>query len=189
MQCLEGLAGMQQYKITRTVNNRLSPWVDLITKTVISPYHTEPQTYHSFSQSDYVNVLAVTKCGLIPMVRQYRAAIDRYTLELPGGLRERDETPEDTVKRELLEETGCHTSGQIVSLGFCYPDPGRLENRLWGYFAPDVTDVDLLASTKEQGLEVFMTTKNELEGLVLSGKIEHAGHSWLIAQAILRKIL
>lgn len=180
---------MQQYKITHRVNDRLSPWVDLITKTVISPYHTERQTYHSFSQSDYVNVLAVTKSGLIPLVRQYRAAIDRYTLELPGGLCEQDETLEDTVRRELLEETGCHANERIVSLGCCYPDPGRLENRLWGYFAPDVTDVDPIASANEQSLEVVMTTKNEIERFVLSGKIEHAGHSWLIAQTILRKIL
>lgn len=180
---------MEEFKITRIVNDRLSPWVDLITKTVISPYHPAPLIYHSFAQADYVNVLAVTKSGLIPMVRQYRAAIDRYTLELPGGLRERDEAPEDTVRRELLEETGCHVNDQLVSLGCFYPDPGRLENRLWGYFASDVTDVDSSASTQEQSLEVVMTTKDELERLVLSGMIEHAGHSWLIAQAILRKFL
>lgn len=180
---------MQRHKISRVVNDRLSPWVDLITKTVISPYHTEPQTYHSFFQSDYVNVLAVTKDGLIPLVRQYRAAIDRYTLELPGGLRERDETPEATVRRELLEETGCRVNERIISLGHCYPDPGRLENRLWGYFAPDVTDVDPHASANEQSLEVVVTTKNEIERVVLSGEIEHAGHSWLIAQTILRKFL
>lgn len=180
---------MREYKIVQTVNDRLSPWVGLVTKTVISPYHAESQIYHSFSQSDYVNVVAVTRRGLIPMVRQYRAAIDRYTLELPGGLREQDEAPEATAKRELLEETGCHANDRIISLGYSYPDPGRLENRLWGYFLPDVTDIDPSVSANEQGLEVVMKTKNEIEKLILSGEIEHAGHSWLIAQTILRNIL
>lgn len=183
------LVGMKEFKIAHAVNDRLSPWVDLVTKTVISPHHPAPQTYHSFSQADYVNVLAVTKSGLVPLVRQYRAAVDRYTLELPGGLREPNEAPEDTIRRELLEETGCRTNDRLVSLGSCYPDPGRLENRLWGFFAPDVTDVDPSASAKEQNLEVVMTTKGELERLVVSGGIEHAGHSWLIALTILKRLL
>jgi ADP-ribose pyrophosphatase len=52
-------------------------------------------------------VVPVTDDGKILMVRQYRNAIERYTLEIPAG--SRDSTSEDTkvcAARELEEETG-----------------------------------------------------------------------------------
>ncbi|MGN0363035.1 MAG: NUDIX hydrolase [Bilifractor sp.] len=43
----------------------------------------------------------------ILMVRQYRPAIDRETLELPAGAIDPDDiSTEETARRELLEETG-----------------------------------------------------------------------------------
>jgi ADP-ribose pyrophosphatase len=52
-------------------------------------------------------VVPVTDDGKILMVRQYRNAIERYTLEIPAG--SRDSVTEDTkicAMRELEEETG-----------------------------------------------------------------------------------
>ena len=52
-------------------------------------------------------VLAVLKNGNILMVRQYRPALDRYTLEIPAGARDdTDEPTEVCARRELTEETG-----------------------------------------------------------------------------------
>ena len=52
-------------------------------------------------------VIPVMDDGRILMVRQYRHAIGRYTLEIPaGGRNSRDEKTEDAAHRELEEETG-----------------------------------------------------------------------------------
>ncbi|MBP7059957.1 MAG: NUDIX hydrolase [Lachnospiraceae bacterium] len=52
-------------------------------------------------------VLAVLKNGKILMVRQYRPALDRYTLEIPAGARDDvNESTETCARRELTEETG-----------------------------------------------------------------------------------
>lgn len=52
-------------------------------------------------------VVAVTKEGKLLMVRQYRNALDRYTIELPAGGRDTPDEPTiECAARELEEETG-----------------------------------------------------------------------------------
>ena len=61
-------------------------------------------------------VIAVDNDGKILMVRQYRNALDRVTLEIPAG--KRDFPDEDTAicaARELEEETG-YRAGKIEKL-------------------------------------------------------------------------
>ena len=54
-------------------------------------------------------VIPVMDDGRLLMVRQYRNALDRFTLELPaGGLNQADEPGRDCSARELEEETGYH---------------------------------------------------------------------------------
>lgn len=55
-------------------------------------------------------VVPVTKEGKILMVRQYRNALDRYTLEIPAGALDHPQEPKlDCAHRELEEETGYKT--------------------------------------------------------------------------------
>ena len=55
-------------------------------------------------------VLPITKDGKIMLVRQYRNALDRFTLELPAGKVDSPEEPRiDCAYRELEEETGFKT--------------------------------------------------------------------------------
>jgi ADP-ribose pyrophosphatase len=54
--------------------------------------------------------------GQVVIVEQYRKALGRNQCELPGGTREPGEAPEETARRELLEETG-YASGPLVFLG------------------------------------------------------------------------
>lgn len=64
-------------------------------------------------------VVAVLEDGRILMVRQYRNALERYTLEIPAGAR--DAVTEPTIEcasRELEEETGyrCEKLEFLISL-------------------------------------------------------------------------
>lgn len=52
-------------------------------------------------------IVPVMEDGKIIMVRQYRNALDRYTLEIPAGARDAaDEPTINCASRELEEETG-----------------------------------------------------------------------------------
>ena len=61
-------------------------------------------------------VVPVLEDGRILMVRQYRNALERETLEIPaGGRTSREEPMLETAKRELSEETG-YTSEHLERL-------------------------------------------------------------------------
>lgn len=64
-------------------------------------------------------VVPVTERGTLLMVRQYRNALDRFTLEIPAGARDYAEEPTiECASRELEEETGfrCENLEFLISL-------------------------------------------------------------------------
>jgi 8-oxo-dGTP pyrophosphatase MutT (NUDIX family) len=166
---------------------RLSDWVSLVSKQVVRSAGSAPGEYHSFFQADYVSVLAIRPDGLIPIVRQYRPALERYTYELPGGLLDRDVAPETVAISEVFEETGYRLASAPILLGCLAPDTGRLENRLWGYFARTCASADA-GWVPEQGIEVQMISRTELREMITTGQFDHALHIALIGLALTKDL-
>jgi ADP-ribose pyrophosphatase len=77
---------------------------------------------------DWVNIVAVTSEKKVVVVSQYRLGIRRQTIEIPAGIIESDETPEQAAKRELSEETG-YTSTTWKYLGWVEANPAFMNNR------------------------------------------------------------
>ena len=80
---------------------------------VIGLYKDTVEVNGTIAEWDYIHhdgaacVVAVTESGKLLMVRQYRNALDRFTLELPAGkLDSPDEPTIECATRELEEETG-----------------------------------------------------------------------------------
>jgi ADP-ribose pyrophosphatase len=116
----------------------LSDWVTLVERTVSVEGASPPRQFHSLAQADYVTVLALTTGDEVALVRQFRPALDDFSLELPGGLLDPGEAPGDCARRELAEEAGL-AAARIEPLGVLHPDSGRLENRLWAFLAAGCT--------------------------------------------------
>ena len=151
----------------------VSPWVQLIEKKVLFAEEQNPETYHNVTLPDYVAILARTPGNLIPIVRQYRPAVETYTWELPAGLQNQGENPEQTCRRELLEETGLEIKS-VRCLGTFFNDTGRLDNKLHAYFA-EVSEHDP-NFVPEEGMSLDFVTDEKLKNLVIEGEFKSISH-------------
>jgi ADP-ribose pyrophosphatase len=140
---------MSQKKVLTEQTVYPTKWFALVAKSC----DPQEEPYYSIRTLDYVAVVPVTPEGWMVLVRQFRPAVERFTLELPCGHVEPGEKPELAAANELLEETG-YRAGAIHFLGRCSPDTGRMANQMWSYFAPNVK---LEAGrTAEHGIEVVL---------------------------------
>jgi 8-oxo-dGTP pyrophosphatase MutT (NUDIX family) len=78
--------------------------------------------------------LVADKPGFFFLVRQWRHGAKALSLEFPGGVVEKGETPEQGARRELLEETGC-TAERLTLLGSMNPNPAIMSNTVHIFLA------------------------------------------------------
>lgn len=90
-------------------------------KKLVRQYFLDPkgerQEFIFYALKDSMVVLIVTDNNKVLVVREYQQGADRVQENLVGGLRNGDESLEETARREALEETG-YQIGQLVPLGY-----------------------------------------------------------------------
>ena len=115
-------------------------------------------------------VVAVMDDGKLLMVRQYRNALDRFTLEIPAGAK--DTTEEEGIvcaARELEEETGFFSDNLELLLtlnttvAFCNE---RIEVYLARDLKPSKQNLD-----EDEFVEVEAYSVEELSAMIYNGEI------------------
>src|ERR1035438_746263 len=157
-----------------------TPWFQLVSKRVAG----ESAPYYSLRMQDYVTVVAFTDQNELILVRQFRPAVERLTLELPSGHVEPNETPENAARRELAEECG-FDAPQLELLGTLISDTGRHENRLWCYLAAHVSPL-AAGHLPERGVERILVPREKLSELLAHGEFDHALHLAALMLAAVR---
>jgi len=155
-----------------------TPWFELVSKQVGGA------KYYSLRMVDYVTVVAITTTREIVLVRQYRPAVDQFTLELPSGHVEKNQTPEDSARSELSEETG-FTCPRFELLGTLLSDTGRNQNKTWCYMALDVVPPSA-SWVHEEGIEVVLVPVDRAPQMILGGELGHALNVAALMLAALR---
>lgn len=103
-----------------------------------------------------VAVVALDDTDCVYLVRQYRYAIGRTTVEIPAGkLEEGENDPAAAAARELSEEVGI-TAGKWTSLGAYLPSPALLTEKIHCFLAEDLQFGDVHPDEDENLLTLKM---------------------------------
>ncbi len=127
---------------------------------------------------DFINhkgasaMVAVDEDGKILMVRQYRNAVDSYTLEIPAGGLNPGEDNLTCAVRECEEETG-YKAGEVEHLIDVYTTVAFSNEKICIYcttgITPSVQNLD-----EDEFVNVERHSLSDLTNLILEGKIMDA---------------
>jgi len=118
-------------------------------------------------------VVPIDSEGRFLCIRQYRFAVSDYIYEFPAGTLEPSETPAETIRRELPEETG-FIAHRWDSLGQIYLAPGYSDEVLYMFLARDLIELPIapLGDEDEDIFVVPMTAAELTEQMQSSARFD-----------------
>lgn len=113
--------------------------------------------------------IPVTAAGELVLLRQYRFALQGRLLEFPAGTLEPDETPAETIQREIEEEAG-YRAKTWQSLGSFPLAPGYSDELIYAFLATDLKKLETPpAGDVDEDIEVVLMTPEKLEKAIAAG--------------------
>lgn len=142
--------------------------------------------YYVLEYANWVNALAIAEDGSVIMVRQYRHGYGQTLLEIPGGAMDpTDASPEQAMRRELLEETG-YAFDTLTSLGEICPNPASSNNTTYMFLATGGKKVQDQELDFNEEIEIVHITQDELKQLLKTNQVKQSLHVTCIFYALLK---
>lgn len=151
-------------------------WATLRVDTCELPNGTTKDDYYVLEYPNWVNAIALTENGKLILVRQYRHGADIVSLEVPGGVIDGDESPENAIRRELLEETG-YSFENAELIATLYPNPATSDNVTYTYLLKGGIKTHEQHLDEHEILNVEEYTIAEVKQLLAENKIAQSLHS------------
>ena len=127
--------------------------------------------YHSGA----VAILALTADNKMILERQWRAPVQKVTLEIPAGkVDDRDQNPLDTVNRELNEETRL-VAQKVEKIAGFYTSIGFADEYMTLYLATGLQPVtNALPQDDDEQIDLMFVDFEEATRLFESGQLDDA---------------
>ncbi len=138
-----------------------------------SPRTGQIHDFFIMETAAWVNIIPVTADQQVVLIRQFRHGTRDVTLEIPGGLVEKEDTHEEAARRELREETG-YESTEWTLLGSVHPNPAIQNNLCYTYLAGNVRHAGDLMQDDREDIEVVTRPLADIPDLIRKGEIAHA---------------
>ncbi len=122
--------------------------------------------------ADSVAIVPVLDDGRIVLIRQFRLPAEGVLLEIPAGVVDPGESPEECARRELAEEIG-YAPGRLEPLFSMYLAPGYCSELIHLFVASELKPAHSTADADEF-IEPAIMTPEEARRLIDDGSIRDA---------------
>ena len=119
-----------------------------------------------------VAVVPMLADGRVVMIQQYRHAAGKVLWELPAGLVEEGEEPEECARRELGEEVG-YEPGELIPLFSTFLSPGFSSEIIHIFLARDLRPVNVASEPDERIVAVPVPLAEAVQ-MVRRGEVQNA---------------
>lgn len=150
-----------------------TPIFSLHQLTLIPEVQESTHPFYVLNAPEWINVIALTEENHIVLVEQYRAGIHEPTLEIPGGMADKNENPLEAAKRELLEETG-YSSNKWEYIGKASSNPAILSNFTHLFIAKNSKKRSLQQTDSSEDIKLHTLPLSQFLSLVNNGTVHHA---------------
>ncbi len=163
-------------------------WLTVHEQRIALPHGGGIEQFHLLEAPDWAAVVPITDAGTIVLVDQYRHGAGRASRELPAGVIEPGESPEEAARRELLEESG-YVADRWSELITLSPEPARSTQRAHFFVALGARRVGAQRPDASEDITVVEVTPEELVAAMDAGAILHASHVGAVLLAALHGYL
>ena len=130
-----------------------------------------PGTFSVVDMLPGSTVLALTADRQVYLVREFKYAVERETLELISGAIEEGESPLDAARRELREECGIEAE-RWIELGVVDPFTSAIRSPNYMFLALDLTETERCPDDGEL-VEPILLPFDEALRMVMASEITH----------------
>lgn len=163
---------MQKWK---TLSSRIgfdTPFFKVLLETVELPSGKRLEDYSVWAEKDVVSIFAITEDNKIPLVKQYKHGAQDVLVEFPAGYVDENESPEETVRREFLEETG-YDYKKLTKLAETYPNPTKVRSTYHFFLAEgcSLSKSNPHKQDETENIEVLLKSPQEVFRMLVSNEI------------------
>jgi len=142
--------------------------------------------FSTFDCPDWCNVVALTDALELVLVWQHRFGTEALSLELPGGVIDEGESPEQAARRELREETryGARTFGPLFRV---HPNPALQGNVCHSFLAEGAHAAGATEFDEHEECELVLVPLSRARELLAGGYVTHSLSVVAIQALLLRE--
>jgi len=162
---------MKQWKKLSQQYVLRSPWLSLRKDKYKTPTEEIINDFYIVERPDFIVIVPQTKDGKFILAKQYRHGIEKSILNFPMGFIDKNESPQETARKELSEETG-FSGGKLEYVGKLFLSPPFIKSIGHIFGVHGVSHVSQNEET--DGIEVErveLVDTNKIETLIDKGEL------------------
>lgn len=172
---------MTQHKPWQTLSYSqvlATPYLKIRCEQVAVPDGPVIPDYYIIENRGWVGIVPLTADRRFLINRQYKHGIGEVVLEFPAGGIDvgEEDTPQQTARRELMEETGySYDDTDVEFLAHMLANPTGARTRIWWYLARNVRKTGTQKPDPVEVIENLLVTPRELLQLIHEGQFAVQG--------------